>query len=264
LQHVVKSCFSVSVAPSLVPSAAPTKAPTAPTTPAQYCANILPNQADGASGFAALQIAKGQAKYDFTLNLENFATTCNLAMGLKYHVHSYWNNATSNSASGSTLCGAAIAGGHYDPNFACSVYSQEISTGCVELNRVTPNYYYACNSSLYNQGSYSYCEVGDTSGKNGIAYPLAGTTATFALSTPFVDYQPLYNANYMKTEVNALPWASFVFHCAENAARLVCGKFTPTDLTACQPSFTKMNVNATQCTNSTAAPSVAPSVSPVR
>jgi len=203
----------------------------------QYCATINSNQADGASGYVAVEIANGKGKYSFSLNLGSSTFGgCTLSGGLKYHFHSYWLNGTSASASSNAYCNQA--GGHYDPNFACSKNSQSISTSCVELQR-TPafNYTYACNSSLYTQGKYSYCEVGDTSGKNGFVYASTDAPTVFSLTTPFLDYQPPYPVNYNYADVNSLPWTSWVFHCVSPDLRLVCAKFSPTDLSACSAAF---------------------------
>ena len=69
-------------------------------------------------------VRSGQASIGINLNLQNFplnTAVCTLAefqKGLKYHIHSYWNNKTSTSASYG-YCGASNAGDHYDPNFAC-------------------------------------------------------------------------------------------------------------------------------------------------
>ena len=132
---------------------------------------------------------------------------------------------------------------HYDPNLACSPNSQNASTGCITLGRVSPNYAYNCTQQNYAQGKYSYCEVGDISGKNGNIYPSAGTTDMFALSTPFTDYQPPYAVNYGFIDTNSLQWTSFVFHCAATGARLVCGKLSTTNLAACQSSFDSFALN---------------------
>lgn len=207
----------------------------------QYCATIIAAEAAGASGYVALDITEGVAKYSFNLNLNNYnlPTTgnyaaCNLATsGLKYHVHSYWLNSTSASTA-NAYCGATIAGGHYDPNLACSGSSQYAATLCPHINRtVATGYTYTCNSTLYSSGQYSYCEVGDIAGKAGIAQPASATDLSFSLGE-FVDYQPPYNYNYFKNDPNSIMWASFVFHCAVSGdPRLVCGKFSTTDLTAC-------------------------------
>ncbi len=206
----------------------------------QFCANIQPSEASGANGFVALQVASGQAMYDFSVDLTNFATTCDLSQGLKYHVHSYWTNATSNSAANG-FCGTA--GLHYDPNLACSTKSQDLNTLCPAINRtVAHNYVYNCNSTVYNQGHYANCELGDISGKNGVIRANAGTKV-FALPSPFTDYQPIYSANYGVQTKNSLQWMSWVFHCAADNNALVCAKFSPTDLSACQTSINSFNVD---------------------
>jgi len=210
----------------------------------QYCATINPAEAAGADGYVALNIADGVAKYSFNLDLNNYDlpttgdySSCSLATsGLKYHVHSYWLNSTYDSAA-NAYCGASISGGHFDPNLACSGSSQYASSLCMDLSRTsTAGYTYTCNTTLYNSGQNSYCEVGDIAGKsasNGVIQPNSATDLTFSLAE-FVDYQPPYNYNYLKNDPNAIMWASFVFHCAVSGdPRLVCGKFSMTDLTAC-------------------------------
>lgn len=204
----------------------------------KFCASFNPRTADGASGYVALSIGNGRA-VDLSLDLTDFDITCDLSQGLKYHVHTYWNNATVDS-SANTFCGASFTGGHYDPNFACSSVSQAISNECVTLGRVTPDYVYNCTKSLYNEGKYSYCEIGDISGKAGIIYP-ESDSKQFKLSCPFVDFLPLYAANYNFSDTNSLPWTSIVFHCAATNARLVCAKFSPSDMAACDYSFSQFS-----------------------
>lgn len=213
------------------------------TNAAQYCANILPGYTNGASGNVALQISEGSATYGLYLDLTNFTPnpSCNLTQGLNYHIHSYWNNQTSSSASNS-FCGATNTGGHYDPNFACSPYSQNYSNACLDLGRQSPGYTYSCSSTVYSEGKYSACEIGDISGKNGKLMPKHGTLV-FELSTPFVDYQPPYEVNYNAVDTNSLQWTSVVFHCPATNGRLVCAKFSTADLTPCDSTFSTFSTN---------------------
>ncbi len=193
----------------------------------QYCASIKSNEASGASGFVSLQVLEGVATYSFSLDLNNFVIpggSCDFSKGLTYHIHSYWQNNNNGSAANS-YCAASYTGGHFDPNLACSKYSQSYTTLCKDLNRVPPNYNYTCNSTLYNAGEYARCEIGDTSGKHGTAYPASSTNLQFSISN-FVDYLPPYNYNYGRTDVNSIAWTSFIFHCAETTSRLVCAKFS--------------------------------------
>lgn len=203
----------------------------------RYCGSITPEEAVGANGYVALQIKEGVASYSFDLDLNKFisAKTCDYSKGLTYHVHSYWNGNSNNSAA-NYYCGPPYAGGHYDPNLACSIYSESIATSCVSLGRVYPFYRYDCIPSLYSVGDYSRCEVGDVSGKQGIAYPASDSDLRFTLSL-FEDFQPPYIFNYAHQSTNSLPWTSFIFHCADTNDRLVCAKFSSSDLTSCLKAF---------------------------
>jgi hypothetical protein len=204
----------------------------APAT--QYCATVLPGEASGASGYVALQIANGEAYYGFSLNLNNFQTSSCPSVTtspIKYHVHVSWSNTTAASTANG-LC--STAGGHYDPNFACSNYSSAIGTSCLQLGRTWgQGYRYACNTTQYNSGHYSLCEIGDTSAKHGTLTPVDGI-----LTLPlFTDYQPPYAVNWNLADLDSTMWLSFVFHCAANAQRLVCASFSTTDLSACSAAF---------------------------
>jgi hypothetical protein len=205
----------------------------ASATSQKYCATITSEEAAGASGYVALQVEEGVATYSFNLDLNDFTptTSCDYSLGLSYHIHSYWHN-NNNASAANSYCLASYTGGHYDPNLACSVYSQSSSTLCKDLNRYYPHYNYSCNSTNYAAGEYSKCEIGDISGKNGIVYPTSSTNLKFTISD-FMDYLPPYNFNYNRTDLNSLPWTSFIFHCAQNNDRLVCGKLSTTDLSAC-------------------------------
>ena len=208
------------------------------TDATQYCATIASGEAAGAKGWVALQIENGVAQYSFSLDLSDYDTDAlcpDMSKGLKYHIHNTWNNDSAMSSANS-LCGASIAGGHYDPNFACSNYSSAIKNECVSLGRTWgQGYRYGCNSTMYNAGHYSLCEVGDTSAKNGVVY--LDTTTRIAELTNFVDYQPPYTINYNQADMDSTQWLSWVFHCAQNANRLVCARFSTTELTACQAGF---------------------------
>jgi hypothetical protein len=211
----------------------------APAT--KFCATILPDQASGASGYVALQIENGEAYYGFSLDLNNFQTTsCPdvTTAPIKYHVHVAWGN-NSAASTANSLC--STAGSHYDPNFACSNYSSAIGTSCVALGRTWgQGYRYSCNTTEYNAGHYSLCELGDTSAKYGTLTPENGV-----LSLPlFTDYQPPYAVNWNAADLDSTPWLSFVFHCAANAQRLVCAKFSTSDLSACDSAFSAFPTTA--------------------
>lgn len=147
-----------------------------------------------------------------------------------YHVHVSWKNTTTNSAAGSTFCGTLNAGGHYDPNLACG-YS---SINCNHLGRGTAAAY-NCTPAAYNAGQYSFCQIGDLSGKFGIAMPNVGTKVFQHSTTLSIDYQPPYVTNFMSTKANSTMWSSVVFHCnapsslsfpgSSVGARVVCAKY---------------------------------------
>ena len=255
--------------PTLVatPTAAPTVSPTLATvgtdspTPVplasqQYCARFTAAQTGGASGYFYMQVANGRATYSYNVNLtgmsqaSSICTASPVSSGLKYHIHSDWTNMTSTSSGGPTQCGASITGGHYDPTYACSSVSQYISSTCATLQRTSSlGYTYTCNSTLYNTGDYSECEVGDLSGKFGLSIGTMGSTMFSA--TGVMDNTPPYIANYRNNLKNADGWSSVVFHCG--STRLVCAELT-TDLSACNAA---LSANA-PTPQPTAAPAGAP------
>jgi hypothetical protein len=250
----VMPTITPSTSPSLAPSSATigTNAPT--TTPIanqQYCATFSSGQADGATGYFLMSIANGRATYTYNLDLTNLgigSSLCSaspISSGLKYHVHSYWNNMTTTSSAGS-YCGASLTGGHYDPTNACSSVSQNIGTSCVNLGRTaSQGYTYTCNSTLYSSGTYSDCEVGDISGKFGVAMPISGSVFS---ATGMMDNTPPYISNYRNNIKNSIQWSSVIFHCG--STRLVCAEFT-TNLAGCAA--------ALQPNIPTPSPSLAPS-----
>eukprot|EP01035_Chromulina_nebulosa_P020958 gene20958-27162_t len=208
-----------------------------------------------------MEIEDGHAMYSYKLNLTNFAlaSSCSLSSsGLKYHIHSYWTNGSVTSSAGSTYCGSAYTGGHYDPNFACSSSSQEISSGCVNLGRTSSQgYTYSCNTTLYKEGDYSNCEVGDLSGKIGIMYPQANSLL-FSANTTAIDYLPAYIANYKTSIKNAIMWSSIVFHCGANNNRLLCASFSNTDTAACSSAFSSFSLSPTVSPTTFQSPTISP------
>lgn len=218
----------------------------------QFCAEIKQHEASGASGYVALQILDGVATYSFSLNLNSYknSTPCNLYDGLKFHVHSYWNSNTNNSAA-NAQCGSSYTGGHYDPNFACSSSSQAISTQCKSLNRTSSHdYTYNCSTTNYRSGKYSFCEIGDVSSKHGVVFPASSKNLQYSLSN-FNDFLPPYTYNYLHGDETSLMWASFVFHCAQNSNRLVCAKFSNTNLSPCATAFESMPIPFASSSTST-------------
>lgn len=216
----------------------------------QYCATIDPKQAMGASGHISLQISEGVAQYAFSINLNGYhssSTSCNFKSGLAYHVHSYWQTSvTKNTSTAGSTCSKSLTGSHYDPNFACSNSSQSASTSCVSLGRTWSQHYrYSCNSTVYKQGQYSYCEVGDVAGKRGAVFPASSSNLIFATAEPFSDYMPPYPYNFKRKDLNSDMWSSFVFHCKSPSFYLLCAEFSNTQLSACESDFTTMNIAST-------------------
>ena len=193
---------------------------------ANYCGSIYPASANGASGVFSFAHGPGTATYSFTLDLTQFPTTCDLSKGISFHIHSFWNNGTSTSAA-HQYCSASITGGHYDPNLACGKASQAASTLCPLIGR-TPSMY-SCNPILYNTGEFAQCEVGDLSGKFGVAFGTGPGGMTFSFNYPQlasapIDYTPPYVYNFNKADSISNQWASIVFHCAADGSRQICSK----------------------------------------
>lgn len=195
--------------------------------PNYYCAVFDATQANGANGWFAMTLTNtGTALYQWSVELSNLKDqSCDLSKGLYYHIHTSWKLSSVNSAQGGGACGSSNTGGHYDPNFACS----GVTPQCTMLNRTSPKYSYNCNHSSYGNGAYSSCEVGDLSGKLGLAQP-AGLFANgkFAQYSPLVDMTPPYASQYMQATTSSSPisatWASLVFHCGVDKSRFLCAK----------------------------------------
>lgn len=184
-----------------------------------YCAQIDGSESNGAKGYFAMQINSGKALYSYKLDLTDLMLqdhSCNLSSGMYYHIHSYWTN-TNNSAAGAELCGASNTGGHYDPNLACGYTSE----ACALLNRTSASSY-KCNKEDYMAGKYQFCQIGDLSGKFGMATPTSSGLVFEELM--LVDYRPPYLSNYLQDDSISSMWSSVVFHCSDNT-RLVCAKF---------------------------------------
>lgn len=137
-----------------------------------------------------------------------------------YHIHTSWNNLQKNSAVGGNDCSGANTGLHYDPNLACGY----TSASCTLLGR-TSAASYNCTPASNAAGQYSQCQIGDLSGKFGIAKPTG--SLLYQQLTPLYDYQPPYVANYLKAgSAGSSMFSSIVFHCNNAAAsRLICAKF---------------------------------------
>ena len=187
----------------------------------QYCAIWDPATTGGATGYFAMQLqpSSGVALYQFQLTLPTPSyQSCNVSQyGLKYHIHSYWTGTASTSLEGNTPCTSAT-GGHYDPNFACSTKSQGYvspTTGqCANLSRTAAyGYTYTCTPSIFNSGQFSACEVGDTSGKFGVALasnPKALSNIVFSSNGVLTDPLPPYVYNYNQVGITSNMWYSMV------------------------------------------------------
>jgi len=195
---------------------------------ASYCATISSSSAPGASGYFQLDIVNGTSTHEFYLDLSQFSTTCDLSLGLTYHIHSYWKNTTTSSGTNG-YCGSGYTGGHFDPNLACGPASEDASSSCSSLGRTSSSgYTYGCSKTLFKAGQYGVCEVGDLSGKYGLIMRKSLTSNIFARTVTWADYLPPYIANYDTTTSIIKPWTSIVFHCT-TGARLVCAKFVQSD-----------------------------------
>jgi len=184
---------------------------------------------------------KQMGHYRFYLDLTAFSSSCDVSQGLNYHVHSNWVNDSTTSDLGSVYCGPAYTGYHYDPTMACSSTSENQGTttgynsdNCQKIGRyatASPAYTYGCSTTVYGEGDYSQCELGDLSGKLGLAFPTTGRI--FDQSQTLQDLIPVHSYNYMKNSGGNSPhtafsWASIVFHCKSGGARLFCAKFEDT------------------------------------
>jgi hypothetical protein len=211
-----------------------------------FCATFSPASAGGASGYFAMQVnqATGLSYYNFALDLSQFplaaqCTATGSSSKLKYHIHSFWKLSGQSSYS-SANCGASGTGGHYDPGFACSGSSCFAKTPtanlCKNIYRTSvQGYKYGCNSTTFGS-DVNVCEVGDLSGKFGLATVqnnLVSSNGVYTDPLPpaVVDYYRSSQTNY------STPFASVVFHCndAPTNTPILCAKLN-TDISACQSS----------------------------
>jgi hypothetical protein len=178
---------------------------------------------------------RAQATYSFamTIDVATFLVSCpGLTSGLKFHLHSIW---AGNSSSQGTLtsCGPSTTSGHYDPNLACGSSSTWATTNCTLLNRSTAQGYgYSCTSTNFARRPGA-CEIGDLSGKFGLAQVTAGTSDQTKLDVlpPTADRylrnDPLspYVADFAGSAWANTGWTSVVFHCNDAAStRLFCSE----------------------------------------
>jgi hypothetical protein len=166
----------------------------------RYCASFTPAQANGASGFFSVTLNNvGTASYLYKLDLTQVTSTCPFqTAGFNYHLHTIWpTSTTSLSAQGTAGCAAGLTGGHFDPLLACS----GASPLCNALNRTAKSY--SCSPSIFAQ-TPSRCEIGDISGKFGMA--MATGTGVFDRSTvPLVDSYPPSPSAYQYQAVGNNP-----------------------------------------------------------
>ena len=190
-----------------------------------YCATVDPASSAGASGFFSMTITDGIGYYDTSLDISNFNQSekpvgCDFTNGISYHIHSYWNNASSTVSNFGPGCAAAHTGGHYDPGLACGEASQSHATDCMELKRTsTDGYSYSCDIS-----KPFTCEVGDISGKFGNLMPSSNmvfsssSSGTDFLTDSYGPYTAAYDTNDAPLSIM---WRSVVWHCG-SGERLVC------------------------------------------
>ncbi|KDO34942.1 hypothetical protein SPRG_01004 [Saprolegnia parasitica CBS 223.65] len=91
--------------------------------------------------------------------LQAFDANCDGAIeAFKWHIHTHWHQTTTSSFLGG--CSLAIAGNHYDPDFACGPNSEHYKdTKCAGV-------VYNCSAAAYAANPRA-CERGDLSGKLG-------------------------------------------------------------------------------------------------
>lgn len=130
--------------------------------------------------------------------------------GLKYHIHQYWNHTDNSSRIGSVECGANYTGDHYDPWAACSSKSNNAycsnNGGCINTSD------YSCNTTTYASNIFS-CEVGDWSGKYGVAMITNNVSQINASS-------------FWEVEPSDVLGKSVIFHCSTTGdPRAFCAPF---------------------------------------
>lgn len=192
----------------------------------KYCA-IFDKASSGASGYFGIEIFNNTAYYSYSLDLSNFqSTNCDLDVGLNYYLTTKWTA----SAGSSSTCDLNAVGGHYDPTLACSpesVHAVRSPNVCALLNRTSNSFRYTCNQKVMNHKSYGFCEIGDLSGKFGMAFPTRGDSAKFEQDELLVDYHPPYDAYYGSKLVGYVNgWASVTFSCL-GGGNVVCAKVQP-------------------------------------
>ena len=193
----------------------------------QYCAEFHASSSGGMTGYFGMSItpSTGTATYAFDMDTSSFDWDgCDYTQGLSYHIHSYWTDASVTSGYTSS-CGSSYTGGHYDPFFACGSASQN-SDDCTAMNQLVAgerySYTYICNSTAYSSGQFSACEVGDLSGKFGIANVVDNNTLTS--SGPWSDPIGPTTYSYAQASASSNQWQSIVFHCGDGTRLFCAGK----------------------------------------
>jgi hypothetical protein len=167
----------------------------------------------------------GEGEHTLELDLSGFTAlpeTCDISQGLTYHIHSFWNDTSGTLSGDNAACGLIATGNHYDPYLACGPNTEETAS-CTALGRVSPGYTYPCSSVDYGNGQYSYCEVGDTSGKFGKLFATDPDMDFF--SADVSDPTPALIPDYEAASQVSNQWASVVVHCG--SSRILCAKFLP-------------------------------------
>lgn len=191
-----------------------------------YEAVLKSSETGGASGIFDMTLQNGEiGYYKWNINLNQFSIPqklidggCNAdyiaKKGLKYHIHTSWDDSSPTLSSVYTGCNQCA--GHYDPFLACSERSISHGTLCSSLRRtLTLGYTYNCNSTVYTAGHLAKCEVGDLSGKFGlmqIVNPTNLQNLTF-IGSVYGDYNPPIATNYLKSDALSSAWTSLVLHC---------------------------------------------------
>lgn len=191
---------------------------------ATYCGQFMRDEATNITGYFAMNIlSPGKAQYWYRVDLRGVSRAtlgCDLSKGLTVRVASNWTSKTRDSGLGTMPCGPGVLGAAYDPYFGCRVGSA--SPACVLLKRTAPDLYtYTCNPATYSQGLYSACDVGDISGKFGLAKPSLVPSPpgalvpinTFESNGVLTDYAPPIEAQYLQQSVYGNMWASVLFRC---------------------------------------------------
>lgn len=200
-----------------------------------------------------MSVHDGQAKYAYHFDFTKFSSSncdiSSLTNGLNYHIHSYSvanENAGTTSSADPSVC--TLAGGHYDPSFACSASSESIATSCAAIGRNSlGGYNYQCSNINFQNGQVNACELGDLSGKfgpilddnNDMIYTSGGFVNSY-------DPIPVYDYNFKAYSDRVNPpigqtWASLVVHCGQTTTRVLCADFSTTDLNSCSSAFEELD-----------------------